>query len=223
MLGVIATIPVGLYPADVVISPDGARAYVVNESSGTVSVIDTATNTVTTHIPVPDYPLRAALSPDGAWLYVVSYPNDRVSVIDIATNAVIADITVSDDPREVTIHPDGTRLYVVCANAVKVIDTATTTITATIGVGVTIGGAGDQPRRRPPLRQQMVGRHRVGHRQGQPRCRLYRGWGTPARRRGRPRWHPCVRGCLRGRRHRRLGVGDRHRHQHGGHRHPRGH
>ncbi len=52
-----------------------------------MSVIDTATNTVTTHIPVPDYPLRAALSPDGAWLYVVSYPNDRVSVIDIATNA----------------------------------------------------------------------------------------------------------------------------------------
>ena len=139
MLGVIATIPVGLYPADVVISPDGARAYVVNESSGTVSVIDTATNTLTTQIPVPDYPLRAAFSPDGARLYVVSYPNDRVSVIDTATNTVIADITVSDNPREVTIHPDGTRLYVVCANAVKVIDTAATTITATIGVGVTIG------------------------------------------------------------------------------------
>src|SRR5437870_2398375 len=45
---VIATIPVGLNPFGVAITPDGTRAYVVNHgadfegSHGTVSVIDTA-------------------------------------------------------------------------------------------------------------------------------------------------------------------------------------
>ncbi len=43
---VIATIPVGTAPHGVAITPDGAFAYVGNEYSNTVSVIDTATNTL---------------------------------------------------------------------------------------------------------------------------------------------------------------------------------
>lgn len=37
---VTATIPVGRYPKDVAVSPDGRRAYITNADSGTVSVID---------------------------------------------------------------------------------------------------------------------------------------------------------------------------------------
>ncbi len=45
---VTATITVGNGPRSVAITPDGALAYVTNFGADTVSVIDTATNTVTT-------------------------------------------------------------------------------------------------------------------------------------------------------------------------------
>jgi YVTN family beta-propeller protein len=41
-------------------------AYISNSGSDTVSVIDTATNTVTTTIPVDDTPLGVAVTPDGS-------------------------------------------------------------------------------------------------------------------------------------------------------------
>ena len=41
-----ATIPVGISPIAVAITPDGSRAYVVNLGSDTLSIIDTATNLV---------------------------------------------------------------------------------------------------------------------------------------------------------------------------------
>ena len=40
---VVATIPVGIVPQIVAVSPDGTRAYVANQGSDTVSVINTAT------------------------------------------------------------------------------------------------------------------------------------------------------------------------------------
>lgn len=47
----ITTIVVGFYPSGVAITPDSTRAYVTNQASGNVSVINTATNTVTATIP----------------------------------------------------------------------------------------------------------------------------------------------------------------------------
>src|SRR5262249_29586217 len=44
---VIATIPVGALPGSVAVTPDGSKVYVSNLFSSTVSVISTATNTVT--------------------------------------------------------------------------------------------------------------------------------------------------------------------------------
>jgi DNA-binding beta-propeller fold protein YncE len=42
---VTATIDVGSHPFGVAVAPNGARAYVTNAASSSVSVIDTATNT----------------------------------------------------------------------------------------------------------------------------------------------------------------------------------
>ena len=44
-------------------APNGSRVYVTNDGDGTVSVIDTATNTVTATIPVGDQPGRAGGQP----------------------------------------------------------------------------------------------------------------------------------------------------------------
>jgi YVTN family beta-propeller protein len=41
-----ATIPVGAAPFRVAVDPDAHRAYVTNHDSGSVSVIDTLSNTV---------------------------------------------------------------------------------------------------------------------------------------------------------------------------------
>ncbi|WP_256332130.1 MULTISPECIES: YncE family protein [unclassified Streptomyces] len=51
------SIPVGDTPQGIALTPSGARAYVANRGSNTVSVIDTATNTVTATVPVGDAPI----------------------------------------------------------------------------------------------------------------------------------------------------------------------
>jgi YVTN family beta-propeller protein len=82
---VIATIPVGLFPGDVAISPDGTRAYTPSIFNQTVSVIDTATNTVIDNV-LGVAASAIAVTPDGARAYAVSSSGVFVIVIDPATN-----------------------------------------------------------------------------------------------------------------------------------------
>ena len=65
----IATIPVGIDPENLAITPDGTMAYVVNAISNTVSVIDTVTNTVIANVPVGFGPLDITITPDGTRAY----------------------------------------------------------------------------------------------------------------------------------------------------------
>jgi len=65
-------------------------AYITNNQSLTVSVIDTATNTVVATIPVGFGPAGVAVTPNGSRVYLthVGGPN-FVSVIDTVTNTVV--------------------------------------------------------------------------------------------------------------------------------------
>ncbi|MFF9511568.1 IPT/TIG domain-containing protein [Streptomyces sp. NPDC014724] len=132
-----AVIPVGSNPLGVVLTPDGARAYVASRSTNTVSVIDTATNTVTATIATGAGPTLVAVAPDGAHVYVTVNDDALLSVIDTATNTITASVAVGAGPTGVSATPDGTRVYVACqnANTVSVIDTATNTVITTIPVG----------------------------------------------------------------------------------------
>jgi YVTN family beta-propeller protein/VCBS repeat-containing protein len=133
-------ITVAYGPANVAVSPDGTRAYIVNNGSGTVSVIDTATNTVIgAPIPVGSAPFGVAISPDGGRAYVTTLADDTVSVIDTATNTVIGNpIAVGNFPYGIAVSPDGTRAYVtnLFDDTVSVIDTATNTV---IGDPIPVG------------------------------------------------------------------------------------
>jgi YVTN family beta-propeller protein len=62
------------------------NAYITNAIGNTVSVIDTATNTVTATITVGNSSHGVAVTPDGSKVYVATdaFPNG-VSVIDTAT------------------------------------------------------------------------------------------------------------------------------------------
>ena len=76
------------------------RAYVANQGSGTVSVIDLTQNppVVVATIPVGSQPDALALRSDGARLDVANYGGASVSVIDTATNAVTRTVAVGSRP-----------------------------------------------------------------------------------------------------------------------------
>src|SRR5438105_338088 len=97
--------------------PVGAApfAYVTNRGSDTVSVLDTATNTVIATIPVGvgRVPEEVAITPDGAHAYVTNGGFDTVSVLDTATNTILTTIPVGTVTMGVAITPDGAHAYVV--------------------------------------------------------------------------------------------------------------
>src|SRR5215813_2594087 len=63
-------------------------AYVTNSFDNTVSVLDTATNTVVATVPVGPIPFGVAITPDGAHAYVANQGSDTVSVLATASNTV---------------------------------------------------------------------------------------------------------------------------------------
>jgi YVTN family beta-propeller protein len=73
-------------------------AYITNQISNTVSVIDTATQTVVATVPVGESPDGVAVNLAGTRAYVANQDSDTVSVIDTATLAVIATVPVGEGP-----------------------------------------------------------------------------------------------------------------------------
>src|SRR5262245_13535718 len=108
----------------------GPRLYVANVVDNTVSVIDTATNTVVgSPIRVGTQPRGIVITPNGAAAYVTNFRDDTVSVINIATNMVTNTIALRQakgqkGPQGIAITPDGTKVYTVNGfdNTVSVID-----------------------------------------------------------------------------------------------------
>ena len=113
--------------ADLALTPNGEYAYVTNSGGTTVSVISTATNTVTATVTVGSEPVGVAVTPNGAYAYVTNYGSKSVSVINTATNTVAATVTVEDEPGGVAVTPNGAYAYVanLGSNSVSVISTAT--------------------------------------------------------------------------------------------------
>lgn len=143
--GVTHTIPVGVGPTGVAVTPDGGRVFVANRSAsdweGTVSVIDSASNAVVATIPVPGAPYGVAVTPDGSHVYVANLHPQKISVISTQTNSVVKDIAVNIKPFQIAISPDGSTVYATCqdvCNALAAISTATNTV---IGHPVVPGGA----------------------------------------------------------------------------------
>ena len=123
-------------------SPAPSYAYITNFNSNTISVINTANNTVAATVNVRKNPYGIAVSPDGTRIYVtnVNYGySGTVSVIDTAINEVTATVDLGKkySPCGVAVKPDGTKVYVADRdiNGVSVIDTATNTVTARVPVG----------------------------------------------------------------------------------------
>jgi YVTN family beta-propeller protein len=131
-------IPVGSFPLGVAVASDGARVYVSNGFSNSVSVIDAATRSVVATIPVGSVPYGVALSPDDSRLYVANQASKTMSVIDTDSETVVATVAATGNaPSGVAVSPDGARVYVVnqFGGTVDVIAAATNTVVATIPLG----------------------------------------------------------------------------------------
>jgi YVTN family beta-propeller protein len=129
-VSLVATIPVGLNPLNVAVTPDGARVYVTNAVSRTVSIIETETNTVVNTVFVSLPPVGVAITPDGTHFYVTSSNmSSTLTVLNTATNVVVATIPLRFLASGVVFTPDGARAYVEQQNEfLNVIDTATNTV-----------------------------------------------------------------------------------------------
>lgn len=116
-------VPLATAPAHAAADP--VFAYVANAGSDSVSVVDTATNTVTATITLGTGPDAVAVSPDGSRLYTSNPNADSVSVIDTTTNTVTGTVGVGNGPKSVTVSPDGARAYTADAggDSVSVIET----------------------------------------------------------------------------------------------------
>jgi YVTN family beta-propeller protein len=116
------------------------NAYITNNQSDYVSVINTATDSVIATIPVGGG-WGVAVSPDGRKVYVA---NGELAVIDAATNTVAATLGIcGPNSIGVAVSPDNSKVYVTCTGgSVLVINAATYAVTATILVsGVPYGVA----------------------------------------------------------------------------------
>jgi len=145
---------VGTSPAHVVVTADGATAYVTNfDPAGRVYAVQTETMQVRKVITAP--PLMksthgARLSHDGKYLYIGSNGNDLLHVILTTNDSVVAHIPVAADvppigsfshkPYQIAVRSDDRFIYVTLngTNQVSVIERSgeTFTLLKTLDVGI---------------------------------------------------------------------------------------
>jgi YVTN family beta-propeller protein len=138
VVGIIEDIEV---PHGLVISPDGARVYVTNESLATLDVVDCKTMKVFKRIPLSGRPNNVALSKDGARAYVgIREAPGAVDVIHTKPLTNVKTVPVRGEIHNVYVTPDGKFAVAgsIAASTISVIDTKTDTLawTLTLSAGI---------------------------------------------------------------------------------------
>lgn len=88
------------------------EAFIVNQLSQDVSVVDLETAKVVATISVGGKPAGIAVSLDGIRAYATSPEGGFVTVIDTAARQVMKKIPAADGPLGIAVHPSGSPVYV---------------------------------------------------------------------------------------------------------------
>ena len=106
-------------------------AYVSNEKSGTVSVIDTQVDRVVAEIPAGGKPRGMAISRDGRRLYV---SDQGANALRRAARTVTKTIDLGESPEGVSLSPDGSLIAAASelANSVVLIDASDEHVIGTV-------------------------------------------------------------------------------------------
>lgn len=135
------------YPGFLIATADGAKIYVANLNTSSLSVVDTGTNTVLERIDLDHPPRQMAFTPDGRKLYVAG-DGEVAYVIDTAGDTLATRIPVGDSTSDVAVAGDGRRAYfTTAAGTLAVVDTGTDAVVDSIvdlrgASGIVLDGAG---------------------------------------------------------------------------------
>lgn len=157
-----SNLPLGLCPVYGVMSSDNRRVFVLNQGSGTVSVIDSQQNQIDTSanllanqpgvtpgqiaLPAGSGPVWADIYNTGAILAVASAGSNTLTLINISEDVygndspnfgkIIATVPVGSSPSSVSVLQDGTRAYVANRGdgTVSVVSLTSNTVTQTIAL-----------------------------------------------------------------------------------------
>ena len=145
----VSAVSTGVNSADVIVSPDGAYAYVANSNNvpGSISRVDTSTFTAISRSVTGagvgnTNPNGLSISPDGSQLFFAGPGDDRlVRVLTSEFNNASIDLTsgvmVGDQNYQTAITSDGSRIFVASSldDKVYVVDTSNLQVVANIPVG----------------------------------------------------------------------------------------
>ncbi len=115
-------------------------AYVTNQASSTVTVLDVVNVRLDRELPVGENPVAVAASPMLNEVYVLNAGTrggqGSISVIDCEHNSVVATIAVGSNPDAIDVDAKGKLAYVANrgSNSVSVVDLETRRAVAQIGV-----------------------------------------------------------------------------------------
>ena len=121
---VAGTLSVGGFPNYVQVAPNGQFAYITNQGTRAITVLNTATDQVSGTISIPQGPPQAvSFSPDSRTAYVSvygSHSTPAIVFIDTATGKVTSTVPVNNhEPGPSATSPDGLSLYVPNHNMVQ--------------------------------------------------------------------------------------------------------
>ena len=130
------SLPAGAQPV-FVHSRESASVYVADFGLNQVSVISTATASVTNNVVVGTQPSSIAEQPNGGKVYVANFGSGDVTVIATVDKSVLKTVPVGSNPIFAVASPDSSLIYVVNqgSGSVSVIQTSDDTVKATIAVG----------------------------------------------------------------------------------------
>ena len=186
-------------------------AYVPNEGSATVSVIDTATDKVTATLKFGQKPRGIAVSLDGKSLYLSDQTLNALVVVDTEKRVEIARVPLGDSPEAIYLSPDGKWISAAIEENDQVVRRRygeARRRPQAQDEGQESGARRVEPRRQVAVRERRGGRF-GGHRR--PREGRGRQVGESRRPAARNRLPARRQPRLRGRRERRHGQRDRHR------------
>lgn len=107
------------------ISPDGKFVWITNRGANTISVLDTATETLVATLKAGGkMPIRVKFTPDGTEVLVSNARSNSVAVFDAARGEEIAKVDTGSEPIGILIVPDGSQAFIANtqSNQVSVLD-----------------------------------------------------------------------------------------------------
>lgn len=101
----------------VALEPGGARAWVANIGSGTVTLLDLGGEQAARHVSTGKQPEGLALAREGRELWVGNRAEHTLSVLDTKSLEVLATLPCAGFPIRVVLTPDGRRALSTCAES----------------------------------------------------------------------------------------------------------